>query len=301
MKEAVTNGLLIYELQIDLDCAESKLDGYAVWVKAIRSKIAPVRVTITALPVWLKHSSFERLIAAADGYVLQVHSLERPKGIGAAFTLCDPAEARRAVERAARLGKPFRVALPTYGYVIAFNAGGRFTGLSAEGPAMTWPEGTQLREVRADSDAMAQLVQGWSANRPQELAGVIWDRLPVAGEKLNWRWPTLAAVMAGNAPRSDLRAEARHPQAGLVEIDLVNAGAADYALPVQVTVSWQDGRLVAADGLRGFDSAEAGPKAVKFRSRDEAERVEPGERRGIGWVRLEREGVVKVEVGVGNR
>src|SRR6266404_3711896 len=136
--EAAANGLSVSELQIDFDCAEAKLDGYAVWVGAIRRKIAPVPITITALPVWLKHSAFKRLIAEADGYVLQVHSLERPGRLDALFILCDIEEARRAVERAGRLGKSFRVALPTYGYVVAFDASGRFAGLSAEGPEMTW-------------------------------------------------------------------------------------------------------------------------------------------------------------------
>ena len=294
--EAVTNQLSITELQIDFDCAESKLDGYAVWVKAIRRKVAPVRVTITALPAWLKHAAFKRLIAAADGYVLQVHSLERPKGIETSFQLCDPPEARRAVEQAARLGRPFRVALPTHGYLIAFDQTGRFVGLSAEGPAEAWPEGVQLREVRADPEALAQLVRSWKRDRPQALTGVMWYRLPIGQERLNWCWPTLSAVMSGAVPRSEVRAEARHPNPALVEIDLINAGTADYALPTEITLRWQEGRLLAADGLEGFDSAEAGARAVQFQSKAALQRLEPGERRAIGWVRLNKETGVQVEL-----
>src|SRR2546425_3443824 len=123
--EGKANQLQVGELQIDFDCAESKLDGYRVWVEAIRRKIAPVPLTITVLPTWLNQASFEPLISATDGYVLQVHSFERPKDADAPFTLCDPAAARRAAERAAQFGVPFRVALPTYGYVMAFEHAGR--------------------------------------------------------------------------------------------------------------------------------------------------------------------------------
>ncbi len=296
VSEAVTNRLCVAELQIDFDCAESKLDGYAVWVEAIRRRVAPVPVTITALPAWLKQAACKRLITAADGYVLQVHSLERPTRFDAAFKLCDPAEARSAVERAAGFGKPFRVALPTYGYVIAFDQAGRFAGLSAEGPARIWAEGTQLREVRSEPAAMAQLVQSWQRDRPQALAGVIWYRLPISQDRLNWRWPTLSAVMSGTLPRSDLRAEARHPKPGLVEIDLVNAGATDSPAPSEVILRWTQGRVLAADGLQCFDSVEPGPNTMQFQSKTDTPRLEAGERRNIGWIRLTKETEVQIEI-----
>ncbi len=124
--------------------------------------------------------------------------------------------------------------------------------------------GTTVREIRADPEAMAQLVQNWNANRPAALTGVIWYRLPISGERLNWRWPTLATVMAGNIPQPDVRAEARHPDPALVEVDLLNAGTADYSLPVQVTLSWTNAQLTAMDGLAGFDAVEMTPSAVRF-------------------------------------
>jgi hypothetical protein len=286
----------VAELQIDFDCAESKLDGYRIWVEAIKRRVAPVPVTITALPAWLKRSAFKRLVAAADGYVLQVHSLARPRDAAAQFSLCDPLEARRAVERAGRLGKPFRVALPTYGYAVAFDAQGRFTGLSAEGPAKQWPQGTQTREVRADPEALAQLVAGWKSDRPQALTGVIWYRLPVPGDTLNWSWPTLASVMNGQVPRSEVRAEARRPQRELVEVDLVNTGQADLDLPVRVELSWREARLVAADGLHGFDVSDRGANTVQFDPAHGPARLEAGQRRTIGWVRLNQEAEVRVEL-----
>ena len=114
--EARTAGVTPSELQLDFDCASARLDGYRTWVEAIRTRVAPVPLAVTALPAWLGQAAFKPLVRAAGAYVLQVHSLERPKGFDAAFTLCDPTAASRAVGAAAEIGVPFRVALPTYGY-----------------------------------------------------------------------------------------------------------------------------------------------------------------------------------------
>jgi len=195
--EARTNGVSLAELQIDFDCAESKLDGYRVWVEAIQRRVAPLPVTITALPSWLDSRAFKRLVAVTTNYVLQVHSVERPKSFAAPFTLCDPRAARRAMERAGRIGVPFRVALPTYGYTLAYNSDGKFISLSAEGPRPNWPTNAQLRLIESDAQELAELVRGWTASRPTALRGVIWYRLPVATDQHNWSWPTLQRVMRG--------------------------------------------------------------------------------------------------------
>ncbi|MDB6109352.1 MAG: hypothetical protein JWR69_1102, partial [Pedosphaera sp.] len=178
--EARAAGLAPCELQVDFDCAEAKLEGYKTWLETIRRKLTPLPVVITALPSWLNQNSFPKLAGVADGYILQVHSLERPKGPDAPFSICDPTAARRAVERAGRIGLPFRVALPTYGYVVAFGSDGHLLGLSAEGPSKNWPTGTQLREVRTDPTAIAELVRGWSTNRPAAFQKIIWYRLPIS-------------------------------------------------------------------------------------------------------------------------
>ena len=199
--QARTNHVNLSELQIDFDCAESKLDGYRVWVEAIQHRVAPLPVTITALPSWLDSNAFKRLAAVTTNYVLQVHSVARPKSFDAPFTLCDPRAAKRAVERAGRIGIPFRVALPTYGYTLAFDAGGKFIGLSAEGPRPNWPTNAQIREVASNPIELAVLVQDWTARRPAAMRGVIWYRLPVTTDHHNWNWPTLQRVMHEQSAR----------------------------------------------------------------------------------------------------
>src|SRR4029077_5145510 len=98
----------------------------------------------------------------------------------AAFLLCDPAAAKKAVEAAARFRRPFRVALPTYGYVVAFDRQGKGGGLSAEGPLLSWPREAMVRVARSDPAAMAGLVRTWTADRPAALSGILWYRLPSA-------------------------------------------------------------------------------------------------------------------------
>ena len=283
------------ELQIDFDCASSKLDGYRRWVEAIRGAGRAPPVVITALPAWLDQPGFRALAAAADGFVLQVHSLERPAAPDAPMTLCGPVAARRWVEEAARFGRPFRVALPTYGYLVAFDADGGLVGLSAEGPRVAWSDDVLVRELRADPVAMASLVRSWREDRPALLEGVIWYRLPTSNDERNWRWPTLTAVMKGETPRADLQVETRRPDAALVEVDLINRGNADASLAVVVSIVWSEARLVAGDALGGFEWVDAGPASAAERGRRRVrlrgtalalERLRPGERRSIGWLRL---------------
>ena len=212
--------------------------------------------------------------------------MARPTHPDAPFTLCDPELARQAVVRAGNLGVPFRVTLPTYGYLMAFDSNGNFAGLSAEGPMRNWQPGMQLREVRSDSTALAALVRSWSVERPELLRGIIWYRLPVEGDALNWSWPTLSRVMAGETPRGKLRAALRRPQAGLIEIDVINEGDADFAGNPELKASWTGTQPVASDGLRGFEPCAIGTNVICFRNLRQPLRIRPQERQMIGWLRL---------------
>ena len=300
LDEAKASNAAPSELQLDFDCAEAKLEGYRVWVEALRTRIAPMPLTITALPAWLKQSAFARLVGATDGYVLQVHSLDRPRDIDAPFILCDPAAARRAVESAGEFGVPFRVALPTYGYQVAFDASGRFVGLSAEGPARAWPmDEVRVREVRSDPVEIARLVQFWTTNHPAALRGIIWYRFPTSDDILNWRWPTLGAMVALRSPHLSVRAESRRVEAGLVEISLVNNGELDFSSRLAVEARWSregGARLIAADGLRGFETVDESASTLRIQNQSRNFRLPAGDRQVIGWLRFNQEREVQVEL-----
>jgi hypothetical protein len=188
------------------------------------------------------------------------------------------------------------VALPTYGYVIAFDKAGKFIGLSAEGPRRNWPEGAQLREVFTDPLAMAALVQGWAASRPAAMRGVIWYRLPVIVDNFNWRWPTLGAIVAARSPREAIRVETRRVEAGLVEINLVNEGELDISSRLAVEVRWTNTRLVAGDALRDFELADRSLSAARFQTKSQPCRLPAGERLALGWLRFDNDCEVRCEL-----
>ncbi|MEA2559410.1 MAG: hypothetical protein QOH06_914 [Acidobacteriota bacterium] len=257
-KQARSHGLDVREVQIDYDCPESKLSDYPVLLEAVRRSVAPAPVTVTALPSWLRQQrAFRSLSRKADGVVLQVHSLRPP-------SLVDPPEAARAVEEAAQAGRPFRVALPTYS--------------------------------TADPDAMAELVRRWTADRPAELAGLVWYRLPTAADTNNWPRATLKAVMAGRVPRREIRTALRHPSPALAEIDLLNTGEAEVPLPSPVDLRWDSDTLIAADGLFGYRLLRSGPREARLESPKSSRALRPGQRQTIAWLRFQEPAEVHIEI-----
>jgi len=292
--EARAAGVTVDELQIDYDCAESKLDGYRKLIAAIGGRLPDCDVVITALPSWLDNGPFKSLAQEAGRYVLQVHSLVLPTSIDDIPPLCDPAKARKWVEQAARIGVPFRVALPTYGYLLAFDADGEYVGLagSGGGPSTAGVRYVPLRTHAAD---MAALVSDWSQDRPAAMTGVIWYRLPVAGERMNWQWSTLQAVMKGRCPQADLQAIVRSVEPGLVEIDLRNVGNARAALDVAVAVAWTGDGPIASDGVGGFALSRAAANELLAVPRGAGE-LSAGERRMIAWLRFADDREVTADV-----
>lgn len=278
----------ISELQVDFDCAESQLAGYRVWLAALRSEVAPIPVRPTVLPSWLDAPQFAELARECGGYILQVHATERPEMAAAETSLCETARARDWVEHAGRIGVPFRVALPTYTYVVAFARDGKLLGITAEGEARVWPHGTVLRAFRPDAAQFAELIAAWEKDRPAAFESVLWYRLPVVTDRLNWRWPTLNAVIAGRAPRSDLRVE--KSGSSPTDITLINAGECEEPLPQCIVT-----RGEVADGAGGY-RAEMRDGGVVFEPAAElaSMRLAPGSRHPVGWVRSENESQVYV-------
>lgn len=283
------------EVQFDFDCPTSKLAGYRSWVQTLKNIAAPVPVTITALPTWLTSRDFKALARAADGFVLQVHSFQAPGTASDPYILCDPAAAIAYVERAAKVGVPFRVALPTYGYRLIFDERGKLKGLAAEGTGGAWPEHDRARVVKANPIELAGLVQRWTGQRPELLRGLIWYRLPNRDDELNWPWETLTTVMAGQVPEGRLAFHSQVNSGGLVELTVTNAGTSATSFPEQLELSWSKGRLVAGDGLGGFELEETAVNGARLRRIRNGGSVEPGGRITVGWLRLSANTEVRIE------
>lgn len=294
-------GLEPEELQVDFDCASSKLAGYRRWMGAIREATNDTRLVFTALPDWLRYDEFPALARAADGYVLQVHSLEKPRGPDDRFELCDPQRAWAWIEQAGKIGEPFRVALPTYGYRLAFDSSGKFIALAADGPSPVWPAGTVVRTVRSDPSAMASLVRKLTAQAPAHCTGVLWFRLPVAGDRLNWDLTTLKVVMRGAEPVSRLMTEVTWTTPKLAEVNLVNRGERDEMMPSRITAQWAGaGNLQTGDGLGGYKLSVANGDLCSATliglPVTEGLRLAPGRTRKVGWIRFSHETSLHLQI-----
>lgn len=277
------HGVSVCDVQLDFDCAESRLGVYRDLVLAVKRESGSTPIVVTALPCWLPHTRDLRdLLACTDGFVLQVHSLEPPSGAGGGLSLCRAAPSLAWIRDAAAFGVPFRVALPTYALA-------RSTGAA----------GGAVVVARSDPDAMADILAGLRAGAPTNLQGIIWFRLPVAGEGMNWAMPTLRALIAGKRPAPRVAAALCYPEAHLVDIDVVNAGDADAQVGKDVQVSWTGAPPVARDVLEGFDLVELTATGMTLRGRGRPGGevwLGPGERRKAAWLRFDRSPEVTANV-----
>lgn len=315
IERATEAGLEVTEVQVDYDCPTGRLAEYARLIDRMRAEVAATLaladrppVTWTALPDWLSSEEFRFLLATLrnssetfPGYVLQVHSLRLPEA-GKVAPLVDVAAARRAVERAAELGQPFRVALPTHGYEARFTAGGDLLGLAAEGA----PPSRAARTVAVTSDAgvLAELLESWRRERPPELTGIAWFRLATGRDRRAWPRDLFRAVRTRASEefrtktseefrptsedfRRPVIARARAEGSNLVEIDLI-AAATGGDVPAAVSISWNGVRLTASDGVGGFRALTPRTTGrVRLERADPTEPLRPRERRTIAWLRFD--------------
>ena len=301
LARARAGGLEPAELQLDFDCAQARLAGYAGWLRTLKADCDGLPLTFTALPSWLGCAGLEELVTAADGFVLQVHALEKPSQIRSIPPLCDPERALVWVKRAGRLGRPFRVALPTYGYLLAFSPAGKFIGFSSGQRRPGWPADCLLRELRADEAQMALLAASLRSEHPAACTGLLWFRLPAEGDQLNWRWPAFAEVLLGGAPLAAPRAECIQKSDTLWELVFSNAGTASCIAPERLVVAWPATlRALACDAQGGASvRLEPGVGSAVFSLPTRGSlplRVEPGRSVVLGWLRLEGAGKPFVEV-----
>ena len=285
LKEWREAGLEPREFQIDFDAPTSALENYRDRLAAIREAIAPTPLIFTALPTWLPDPDFRDLAKASDGYVLQVHSFRRPETREAIPPLCDPEEARRAVQRASRLGVPFRVALPTYAYALLFDEEGQFVRLASEGTLPeSFSESRQVVRLASDPEALARLVRDWQASPPPGLTGISWFRLPTSQDRWNWPIETLRAVRNGRPPENQLTVYASTDEQGLTQIFLRNAGETDEPAPASIDTNVPPANFLAGDGWNGFIWDQSHSMSLS-RSRSTPP-LRPGEIRPIAWLRL---------------
>lgn len=272
------------ELQCDYDCPQKRLEVYQKLLRSCQAAAGSVPVRPTTLPSWLGEPAFRPLVAQSGGYVLQVHSLQLPQRAGEPVEIFNVATARTAVNQAAALGVPFRVAMATYGCEVWFDAEGRVSEVISED---TSQEGSPFKRSFALTDpvASAALVREWTARRPTGMQGLIWYRLPVASDRRNWPWPTFERVIRGDAVPSVPVFEAT-PGPGARDGFIANSGNFPLRLPLQILIR---SPLAAADEAGPYRIVPEGSMTC-FQLRDDVwPWLDPGKKIPFGWLRMKEE------------
>lgn len=264
---------LLIALEIDHDCASSHLADYARFLAGLRKALGEVPwLSITTLPAWLNAPGLNQVLIPVDEAVLQVHAVQNPQ-----HGLFDPDQARRWIVAFSGHHKPFRVALPTYGSRIAYDANGQIEDIASEAPATH--AGISQDEWIAAPPEVESLLLDLQNNPVANLHGVVWFRLPTRKDQRAWSMHTWFAVIHGASltPRLTVHLEPE-TEAGLYHLILSNIGEYDAMLPASI---WAPCPL--GDALDGYS---AGPSNNGYRfARNRQGLLHPGQHRLIGWLR----------------
>lgn len=271
-------------LQVDYDCPSSKLGDYLALLQGVRLAFPDHQLEITCLPDWLGWDAFPVLLGQVDRYVMQVHGVT---GYGGAGTLCDPELARATVRKCGHYEVPFMVALPTYRHAVRRGDRGQVIEVVSEGGELS--PGVDYELMGAKHGEMASLIRGWNQLRPASMQGVIWYRLPVEGERMNWTWSSMQQVMKGQDVRAEPVWEMQRRQDGSYALILKNPTQAHLEWPKSIAVNWFGGFCVAADAsgdyrLEGLE--RRGGLQLKWLPRDPRP-VQPGQEVELAWFRFE--------------
>ncbi|MET0505979.1 MAG: DUF3142 domain-containing protein, partial [Luteibacter sp.] len=266
-------------IEIDYDCPTARLPAYTAFLAALRAQTGRTPLSITALPTWIGSADLDALLAVPDESVLQVHAVQKPQA-----GLFDPAVALGWVrDFATHTRKPFRVALPTYGSRVSWNADGSLLAVESEQAALA--AGAVAAELYAAPATVRGLVDVLSDDRPRGLAGFVWFRLPTQEDTRAWSLATWRAVVTGRLDPTPLRATLRPGRgAEAAEVILDNPGAIDAAAPAVVGLP---AACRLADGIDGY-AVRRGRDGLELVSR-QARPLPAHAQRPIGWARCTAE------------
>jgi hypothetical protein len=269
-------GAQIAGLEIDHDCGVARLAAYAKFLTRVRAHLdQAIPLSITALPAWLPSPELDAVFAPTGEVVLQVHMVQSPHA-----GLFDAEQARRWIqEMSHRTDKPFRVALPAYGVRVTWRGDGSMLAVESEEPLLAG--GYSSSEMIVSPEAVSAFLRELERDAPTSLTGVVWFRLPVAGDIRAWSPETWRAVVLGKPlqPRVEAIVE-KSTIPGMNNIVLINRGDVDGRLPPRIDLPPS---CTKADGINGYTLAHSQSGRSIERQQDG---LLPGhQRRLIGWMR----------------
>lgn len=274
-----TAGVALRGVEIDHDCATARLPAYAALLRQLRGALpADLALSITALPAWLDSPALAPLLRTVDSSVLQVHAVNAP-----AAGLFDPAQARRWTDRyAQRSATPFWLALPAYGVAL-------IDGTDADAAPLIESEvplaaSGARHELRVSPQQLAAFVDALRARRPPHLAGIVWFRLPLPGDRRAWPLATLQAVVHGRPLQAAVQVQASGT-GPIYDLTLANDGTTAATPPQRVVL--RGSACEAGDALGDYRLQWPAP-SPRFERTRASHPLAAGERRALGWVRCRR-------------
>lgn len=285
------HGVMPAGIEIDYDCGTARLAAYAGFLRTLRPALDPaMRLSITALPTWLGSADLDDLLASNDEAVLQLHAVMNP-----AEGLFDPDLAYQWMTQfAQRTHKPWRVALPSYGTRVTWDAEGRIVAIESEHSAL-YPGGI-AHELIAAPKTISAFVARIDHEPPRGLIGIAWFRLPTAADARAWSLSTWRAILSRVELSGHIDVLARPAQGAntasgsgtspernmgvLYDVLLSSSGNVDAELPGIVRIS---GACSAADGINGYTLAyDAQGMSLRRTHRG---LLRAGTQVNIGWLR----------------
>lgn len=275
----------VKELQIDLDCPESKLKAYAVLLAKLKKRLPKGDIlSFTCLPCHVGKKDFREVTQAADYYVLQVHGLEFPKTLDDKVEILNLKVAERAIALAEKGTLPFYVALPTYAYQLNFNRENKkFLFLNSEKIPPPKPE-VVSRIIVPDLKNLTLLA---NKKRSAKCLGIIWFKLPVKGDQFNLDMNTINQISRDVAPEPHLTYQWEKKQNGLLQLSIKNHGMLNPG-NANIKLNWPT-KAGVYDLYRDFRETENQgltlPEKIKGKSPN------PGMQYAVGWFRPDKNGI----------
>jgi hypothetical protein len=257
-------------VEIDHDAATSQLPFYAEWLEQY-AKLPPLApaLSITTLPDWLNSPQLPRLLHQVDTAVLQVHAVDSPEG-----GLLDAAQAIARVQRfGERTPVPFVVALPVYWLSAGMDGDGRVRFVEAEAPLAR--RAVLHGDLATPPSVLAGLLDELDRQRPKKLTGVVWFRLPEAGDRRTFAWSTLRDLINRQPIDSTVQASLiKNGVSGQFDLILSNTGRHEALAPsiIQWPAQCRHGEGVAGYRWRNAATVTDYPPILR-----------PGDRRRLGW------------------
>lgn len=222
-------------IQIDFDCPSKKLADYRKLLTHLKKEFPDKEIEITCLPDWLNYPDFAALVqqTGVSRYIMQVHGVS---GHGKGRALCNPDHAHRTALTCADFGIPYLIALPTYRHAVSYHSNGKISSIASEGRY----EEASYEIAHADPSQLSLLINQWQEKRPTLMKGLIWYRLPVTTDRMNWTWHTLQKVRHGDLVKlAELDFTTTKTDSGLHQLIMTNNSDQRLDWPESIYLSWQ--------------------------------------------------------------